>query len=398
MTSPILIDLPIRGMTCAGCAGRVERALQQVPGVSSASVNLLAERAQVQYQGASPQALIDAITACGYQVPQEALELQISGMSCASCVGRVERALAQVPGVLTVSVNLASERAHLQLLGTADPQALLAAVLAAGYQASLLNAEEPPAADPSQSLQRERWSLLLALGLALPLLLPMLVEPFGLHWMQPAWLQFALATPVQFIFGARFYRAGWSAVRAGSANMDLLDMLGEGITLLVACLWLALIISSRPAGVGMTAGRPRCSRPWPHWRALLCPRKACAAKAGPNSAKPMHQCWTSYSPCVTALLAKSAPSGPNSPSVRTGVLPIQATCPHSPQQRSKRTSATRPTHSNEGSSCSWPCHLTAWTDSLCKPTPSALANNKEHHHDHQRPHFVHPQLRPQRLV
>ena len=226
MTSPILIDLPIRGMTCAGCAGRVERALQQVPGVSSASVNLLAERAQVQYQGDSPQALIDAITACGYQVPQAALELQISGMSCASCVGRVERALAQVPGVLTVSVNLASERAHLQLLGTADPQALLAAVVAAGYQASLLNAEEPPAADPSQPLKRERWSLLLALGLALPLLLPMLVEPFGLHWMQPAWLQFALATPVQFIFGARFYRAGWSAVRAGSANMDLLVALG----------------------------------------------------------------------------------------------------------------------------------------------------------------------------
>ena len=64
------------------------------------------------------------------------------------------------------------------------------------------------------------------LGLALPLLLPMLLEPFGLHWMQPAWLQFALATPVQFIFGARFYRAGWSAVRAGSANMDLLVALG----------------------------------------------------------------------------------------------------------------------------------------------------------------------------
>ena len=145
-------------------------------------------------------------------------DLPIQGMTCASCAGRVERALRKLPQVSSVSVNLASERAHLQLLGTADPQALLAAVVAAGYQASLLNAEEPPAADPSQPLQRERWSLLLALGLALPLLLPMLAEPFGLHWMQPAWLQFALATPVQFIFGARFYRAGWSAVRAGSAN------------------------------------------------------------------------------------------------------------------------------------------------------------------------------------
>ena len=226
MTSPHSITLPIHGMTCAGCAGRIERALQKAPGVISASVNLLAENAQVQYQDSSPQALIDIISACGFQVPQTSVELQISGMSCASCVGRVERALTQVPAVLSVSVNLASERAHLQLLGTPDPQMLLAAVTSAGYQASLLDNHAPLSAEAGQPLQRERWSLLLAIGLALPLLLPMLVEPLGLHWMLPAWLQFVLATPVQFIFGARFYRAGWSAVRAGSANMDLLVALG----------------------------------------------------------------------------------------------------------------------------------------------------------------------------
>ena len=226
MTSPHSITLPIHGMTCAGCAGRIERALQKAPGVISASVNLLAENAQVQYQDSSPQALIDIISACGFQVPQTSVELHISGMSCASCVGRVERALTQVPAVLSVSVNLASERAHLQLLGTPDPQMLLAAVTSAGYQASLLDNHAPLSAEAGQPLQRERWSLLLAIGLALPLLLPMLVEPLGLHWMLPAWLQFVLATPVQFIFGARFYRAGWSAVRAGSANMDLLVALG----------------------------------------------------------------------------------------------------------------------------------------------------------------------------
>lgn len=226
MTSPHSIALPIHGMTCAGCAGRIERALQKAPGVISANVNLLAENAQVQYQDSSPQALIDIISACGFQVPQTSLELHISGMSCASCVGRVERALTQVPAVLSVSVNLASERAHLQLLGTPDPQMLLAAVTSAGYQASLLDNHAPLSAEAGQPLQRERWSLLLAIGLALPLLLPMLVEPLGLHWMLPAWLQFVLATPVQFIFGARFYRAGWSAVRAGSANMDLLVALG----------------------------------------------------------------------------------------------------------------------------------------------------------------------------
>ena len=245
MTSPHSIALPIRGMTCAGCAGRIERALQKAPGVISANVNLLAENAQVQYQDSSPQALIDIISACGFQVPQTSVELQISGMSCASCVGRVERALTQVPAVLSVSVNLASERAHLQLLGTPDPQMLLAAVTSAGYQASLLDNHAPLSAEAGQPLQRERWSLLLAIGLALPLLLPMLVEPFGLHWMLPAWLQFALATPVQFIFGARFYRAGWSAVRAGSANMDLLVALGTSAAYgLSLYLWWA-----SPAGV-----------------------------------------------------------------------------------------------------------------------------------------------------
>ena len=153
-------------------------------------------------------------------------DLPIGGMTCASCAGRVERALGKVPGVQSVSVNLANERAHVEVQGQLDPAVLIAAVDKAGYTASLPQSETTTDANQAQRLHRERWSLLLAIALALPLVLPMLVEPFGLHWMLPAWVQFALATPVQFIFGARFYIAAWKAVRAGAGNMDLLVAIG----------------------------------------------------------------------------------------------------------------------------------------------------------------------------
>ncbi|KAF2408303.1 Cu+-exporting ATPase [Pseudomonas antarctica] len=153
-------------------------------------------------------------------------DLPISGMTCASCAGRVERALGKVPGVQRVSVNLANERAHVEVLGPMDPSVLIAAVDRAGYTATLPHSETVTDANQAQRLHHERWSLLLAIALALPLVLPMLMEPFGVHWMLPAWVQFALATPVQFIFGARFYIAAWKAVRVGAGNMDLLVAIG----------------------------------------------------------------------------------------------------------------------------------------------------------------------------
>ncbi|MBD8100647.1 copper-translocating P-type ATPase [Pseudomonas fluorescens] len=153
-------------------------------------------------------------------------DLPIGGMTCASCAGRVERALGKVPGVQRVSVNLANERAHIETVGQMDPGVLIAAVDKAGYTASLPQAETTTQADQARRLHRERWAMMLAIVLALPLVLPMLVEPFGLHWMLPAWVQFALATPVQFIIGARFYRAAWKALRAGAGNMDLLVAIG----------------------------------------------------------------------------------------------------------------------------------------------------------------------------
>jgi P-type Cu+ transporter len=151
------------------------------------------------------------------------LDLSIGGMTCASCVGRVERALRKVPGVQEASVNLATESARITYAPSGDMEARLRrAVRDAGY--------EPRATDAAATEDLSPWAGFapVAIGLALsaPLIAPMLLQPFGVHWMLPAWLQFVLATPVQFILGARFYKAGWHAAKALSGNMDLLVAIG----------------------------------------------------------------------------------------------------------------------------------------------------------------------------
>jgi Cu+-exporting ATPase len=229
--------LPITGMTCASCAGRVERALRKLPEVASAEVNLALETAAVQVPKAFPIAtLIATVERAGYAVPRQELSLAIGGMTCASCVGRVERALRKQPGVLEAEVNLATEQAHVVVLrGVADTAALAAAVRAAGYEVRLPDAQGPSGAGTADSAQSLvlKWlpagggaRVLIAALLSAPLVLPMLLQPFGVHWMLPGWLQWGLATPVQFWLGARFYRAGWHALRDGSGNMDLLVALG----------------------------------------------------------------------------------------------------------------------------------------------------------------------------
>lgn len=226
MPASTTFDLPISGMTCASCAGRVERALRKVSGADQVSVNLATEQARVQAPADSLPALVEAVRGAGYGVPTRTVELQISGMTCASCVGRVERALAKLPGVEQVSVNLASERAHVEVLQALDDSLLITTVEKAGYSASLPQAAKGDQQDAQRRLRNERLAVVAAVLLALPLVLPMLVQPFGLHWMLPAWAQFVLATPVQFILGARFYKAAYKAVRAGTGNMDLLVALG----------------------------------------------------------------------------------------------------------------------------------------------------------------------------
>ena len=214
----------IEGMTCASCATRVEKVLKQLPGVTDATVNLATETAMIS--GATDAASVQrAIEKAGFSVPTESLTLSISGMTCASCSSRVEKALAKVPGVLEASVNLATEQASVKLTQGTSAAALIAAVERAGYGAQLpLPSGEAPMA-PARALP-DWWPVALAMGLSLPLVVPMIGSLVGAHWMLPGWLQLALATPVQFWLGARFYRAGWKALRAGSGNMDLLVAVG----------------------------------------------------------------------------------------------------------------------------------------------------------------------------
>ena len=184
--------------------------------------------------------------------PTRTAELEIGGMTCASCAMRVEKALAKVPGVASASVNLATETASVNLTAAAAAaasDALIAAVKKAGYEAALLappdaapeladadvasapetasGAAVPTAAERKRSqTRRELIAVLVCALLTLPLIVPMLGEWFGVHAMLPPWLQFGLASIVQFVFGARFYRAAYRAVRAGAGNMDLLVALG----------------------------------------------------------------------------------------------------------------------------------------------------------------------------
>ncbi|MDE2576079.1 MAG: copper-translocating P-type ATPase [Rhodospirillales bacterium] len=152
------------------------------------------------------------------------ITLDIEGMTCASCVARVEKALTRVPGVAGADVNLATERARVALAAPVAMADLLAAVERAGYSAHEIMPDVVPATRPAS--RRESLHLIAAIVLTLPLALPMMLAPFGRHVALSGWVQLALASLVQFWLGARFYVAGWRALRAGAGNMDLLVALG----------------------------------------------------------------------------------------------------------------------------------------------------------------------------
>jgi len=150
------------------------------------------------------------------------IDLSISGMSCASCVAQVEKALNRLPEVATATVNLATERAHVELDKEISADRIVQAIIDAGYDAEVL-------AKHNKRLPENvtgGWYIIIATALSLPLILPMVLSPFGIDAMPPGWIQWLLATPVQFWLGARFYSAGWKAIRNFTGNMDLLVALG----------------------------------------------------------------------------------------------------------------------------------------------------------------------------
>jgi Cu+-exporting ATPase len=236
--------LPIQGMTCATCAGRIEKVLGRLDGVQSATVNLASEKAKVAYDpGVLAVAdLSAAIEKAGFSVPPEEVRLDIGGMTCASCSARIEKVLRRVPGVISASVNLATEVAHVAIAaGAVLPDALIEAVEKAGYRARLAQSKGALAEAKRQAektrIRRELAMLVGSALLSFPLMAPMVLGPLGIPLNIPGWLQWTLATPVQFFAGFRFYRGGWGALRHGSANMDLLVALGTSAAYLLS-VWL----------------------------------------------------------------------------------------------------------------------------------------------------------------
>jgi Cu+-exporting ATPase len=217
----------IDGMTCASCVGRVEKALHKVVGVTDVTVNLATDTATIQGT-ASHSELITAVIEAGYQVPVKVKQFGIGKMSCSSCVKRVEQALLKVTGMVSASVNLATEHVQVKTLSFVTDEQLEQAVTQAGYLfIPLKNDNVIKKTNQHQSFYTKAWWPVLGAGLlTLPLVLPMLGMLFSQQWMLPPAWQCLLATPVQFYFGARFYRAGWGALKAGMGNMDLLVSIG----------------------------------------------------------------------------------------------------------------------------------------------------------------------------
>jgi copper ion binding protein len=226
------ITIPVTGMTCASCVRRVERALSKQKGVAEASVNFAAEKASVTYESAatSPEELIGAIQDAGYGADVRDTTFGVTGMTCASCVRRVERALEKVPGVLEANLNLATEKATVgYIAGVVEPRDLERAVEDAGY--GVVREDESSTED---SHEREYGKLkrdfLLAAALTALILLGSLPHMFGFMLPIPAGLLnfglLLLATPVQFWAGWRFYRGAWGALKHGQANMNTLVVMG----------------------------------------------------------------------------------------------------------------------------------------------------------------------------
>lgn len=235
--------IPVEGMSCASCVSSIEKAVAKVPGVDKVLVNLATERADVTFK-ATPDvpAVIDAIRKAGYDVPSGSVDLAIEGMSCASCVSKVEKSLNAVPGVTRASVNLATERAHVELAGQVPLRDLIKAVETAGYEARSLDEARSDAKQETQSDKRDaeaaelKKSVILAAGLTLPVF----ILEMGSHiipavhmfvmdtiGMQNSWyFQFVLTTMVLFGPGIRFFKKGIPALLRATPDMNSLVVVG----------------------------------------------------------------------------------------------------------------------------------------------------------------------------
>ena len=226
------LDLPIEGMTCSACVARLENALVRAPGVVEANVNLALERASVSFDGAATDAstLAEVVASTGFDVRTERQTFPVEGMTCAACSARVEKVLLAEPGVVDADVNLALERATVTTAaGCVTPEALASRIDRAGYRLVVgeEQTEHPGAEAGEDRLAAERRTVIVSMVLTLPMVVGMVFAAFGydeFHLMPAG--EVLLTTPIQFLIGARFYRAAYNALRTGGANMDVLVVMG----------------------------------------------------------------------------------------------------------------------------------------------------------------------------
>jgi Cu+-exporting ATPase len=237
---PVATDFGIEGMTCASCVVRVEKAIAAVPGVASANVNLATERATVHFTGTpDPNGVLRAIEKAGYEPKIVTQELSIEGMTCASCVSRVEKALKAVPGVIDASVNLATEKATVRLIsGATEITALEAAVRIAGYDVGKVVADISDEGEDRRTVEMRILKSMLVFSalLTLPLFLLEMGSHFipGVHELimdtigmrNNLYLQFVLATVVLFGPGLRFFQKGVPNLLRWTPDMNSLVVLG----------------------------------------------------------------------------------------------------------------------------------------------------------------------------
>ena len=251
MSQDVRYDFPVSGMTCAACASRLEKVLNRLPGVD-ASVNFATGKARVMAlpDAPPPADMVATIRKAGFDVPPGALDLSLSGMSCAACAARIEKVLNRLPGV-EASVNFAAETAQVRYTpGMIEPAAIVAAVAKAGFSAVPVatrdrEADRARKADEVAAELRLFW---LSAVLSFPFLIQMVgmfgADMAGSHHadLLPRWLQCLLATPVQFWIGRRFYTGAWASLRGGGANMDVLVALGTSVAYFFS---LAVVVLAR---------------------------------------------------------------------------------------------------------------------------------------------------------
>lgn len=255
------LRISVKGMSCASCVGRVEKAIRSVADVQECSVSLATESAEIEIldntkpsdsnktsdntktsgnaiksgganllDSAKTNEIVKAIKNAGYSVPTEEHYFTVTGMSCASCVGRIEKSIQQIPGMLAVEVNLLTGKVLARSIArTVKSYQLAKAVESSGnYKAQFDKREnrDESAQQRQKELHNEKVKLLTSAGLSLPLILPMVFVPLGIEFQISGWIQFVLAGLVQFWIGSRFYVGAFKAIRARAGNMDVLVALG----------------------------------------------------------------------------------------------------------------------------------------------------------------------------